>query len=239
MAEGGHLRSGLGGGFCRYAVDRYWQIPHFEKDALRQRAPARPVRAGSPGYRRDDLFLRTVAVETAGWMLVRYAEASRMAASISSRDADSEGEEGRYLRLDAGRRRGSAVVGRSSSDCWVARYLGLDSASRISKVNGTWRFRETMRVDRGGRYRTAPESDVDRSDRSTPKDGAGRLLEERATRIPPGRDDKQLTSWNALAIRGLAIAGRAQDWSGSEERRRGRSGRSNSFTRQPAGRWVA
>ncbi len=35
------------------------------------------------------------------------------------------------------------------------------------------------------------------------------LLERRATRVPPGRDEKQLTSWNALAIRGLAIAGRA------------------------------
>ena len=34
------------------------------------------------------------------------------------------------------------------------------------------------------------------------------LLAEREKRIPPGRDDKQLTSWNALAIRGMAIAGR-------------------------------
>jgi uncharacterized protein YyaL (SSP411 family) len=34
------------------------------------------------------------------------------------------------------------------------------------------------------------------------------LLTERATRVAPGRDEKQLTSWNALAIRGLSIAGR-------------------------------
>ncbi len=37
------------------------------------------------------------------------------------------------------------------------------------------------------------------------------LLTERETRIAPGRDEKQLTSWNALAIRGLAIAGRSLD----------------------------
>ena len=36
-----------------------------------------------------------------------------------------------------------------------------------------------------------------------------KLLAQRATRVAPGRDEKQLTSWNALAIRGLAIAGRA------------------------------
>ena len=30
MAEGG-LFDQLGGGFCRYSVDEYWTIPHFEK----------------------------------------------------------------------------------------------------------------------------------------------------------------------------------------------------------------
>ena len=35
------------------------------------------------------------------------------------------------------------------------------------------------------------------------------LFAARASRVAPARDDKQLTSWNALAIRGLAIAGRS------------------------------
>src|SRR4029077_9151544 len=38
-----------------------------------------------------------------------------------------------------------------------------------------------------------------------------RLLVIRAKRVWPGLDDKVLTSWNALAIRGLAIAARALD----------------------------
>ncbi|MEJ0100860.1 MAG: hypothetical protein WDO12_14610 [Pseudomonadota bacterium] len=37
------------------------------------------------------------------------------------------------------------------------------------------------------------------------------LRTARALRVPPGRDDKILTSWNALAIRGLADAARALD----------------------------
>ena len=35
-----------------------------------------------------------------------------------------------------------------------------------------------------------------------------RLLAAREQRIRPGRDDKILTSWNGLMIRGMAIAGR-------------------------------
>lgn len=37
------------------------------------------------------------------------------------------------------------------------------------------------------------------------------MATERATRAQPPRDEKRLTSWNALAVRGLAIAGRALD----------------------------
>jgi uncharacterized protein YyaL (SSP411 family) len=39
--------------------------------------------------------------------------------------------------------------------------------------------------------------------------GKQALLGKRDDRVPPGRDEKQLTAWNALAVRGMAIAGRA------------------------------
>ena len=42
-----------------------------------------------------------------------------------------------------------------------------------------------------------------------------RLFAARAQRVPPGRDDKVLASWNGLACRALAEAGRAlerADW---------------------------
>jgi uncharacterized protein YyaL (SSP411 family) len=48
-----------------------------------------------------------------------------------------------------------------------------------------------------------------------------KLLELRTQRIPPGRDDKILTAWNGLMIRGMAIAARHLDepaWAGSAER---------------------
>jgi uncharacterized protein YyaL (SSP411 family) len=58
--------------------------------------------------------------------------------------------------------------------------------------------------------------DIAAASNSTPEDVAAAivrsklvLLHKRDSRVPPGRDEKQLTSWNALAIRGLAVAGRA------------------------------
>src|SRR5699024_5505758 len=39
----------------------------------------------------------------------------------------------------------------------------------------------------------------------------GRLLDARAERVAPARDDKVLTAWNGIAIRGMAAAGRCLD----------------------------
>jgi uncharacterized protein YyaL (SSP411 family) len=52
-----------------------------------------------------------------------------------------------------------------------------------------------------GRSATDVSADIDAA-RAT-------LLSVRSTRVRPGRDDKVLVSWNALMIRGLAIAARA------------------------------
>ena len=42
MARGG-IYDQLGGGFSRYATDNAWKVPHFEKNAVRQRAAGKPV----------------------------------------------------------------------------------------------------------------------------------------------------------------------------------------------------
>ena len=44
-----------------------------------------------------------------------------------------------------------------------------------------------------------------------PEEDRQKLLAARASRVPPGRDEKILTGWNALAIKGLADAARALD----------------------------
>jgi uncharacterized protein YyaL (SSP411 family) len=194
MAEGG-IYDQLGGGFCRYSVDRHWQIPHFEK-MLYDNGPLLGLYAQAALATGEDLFVR-IANETADWMLDDMQAPN--GGFYSTRDADSEGEEGRYYVFTPGE-----VKRLLPADQYeiIARRFGLDAAPNFE---GNWHLSVRESVD-------SIASDLGRSKTDvTAALDAGRkaLLAERETRVPPERDEKQLTSWNALAIRGLAIAGRA------------------------------
>jgi uncharacterized protein YyaL (SSP411 family) len=182
MAEGG-IFDHVGGGFSRYSVDRYWQIPHFEKMLYDNGAL---LAAYSQAFlATGEQLFRQTASRTADWMLADML--SPDGGFYSSRDADSEGEEGKYYVWTPDE------VGALLDDeqfGLVARRFGLDKEANFE---GKWHLTVREPVD-------DPESKIEAALRL--------LLAERETRVPPGRDDKQLTSWNALAIRGMAIAGR-------------------------------
>jgi uncharacterized protein YyaL (SSP411 family) len=194
MAEGG-IYDHVGGGFCRYAVDRYWQIPHFEK-MLYDNGPLLALYAQAHIATGEKMFA-DVAMQTADWLLddMRAPDGG----FYSSRDADSEGEEGRYYVWTPETVR-SLLPARDYA--LFARRFGLDQPANFE---GSWHLavRESVN-DIASSTGTAVE-DVEAAlaaARST-------LQSERSRRVPPQRDDKQLTAWNALAIRGLAVAGRA------------------------------
>ena len=66
MAEGG-IYDQLAGGFYRYSVDRYWQIPHFEK-MLYDNGALLSLYANAYLATGDELFKRIIK-ETANWIL--------------------------------------------------------------------------------------------------------------------------------------------------------------------------
>ncbi len=185
MAEGG-LFDHVGGGFYRYSVDRYWQIPHFEK-MLYDNGPLLASYAQASIATGEKLFA-DAANATADWMLADMRDDN--GGFYATRDADSEGHEGLFYLWDPDTARD--LLG--DDYAVFARRFGLD---KDANFEGRWHL--TVRQ---------PISD----DEAVVIERAKRvLLAERAKRVAPGRDEKQLTAWNALAIRGLAIAGRSLD----------------------------
>jgi uncharacterized protein YyaL (SSP411 family) len=194
MADGG-IYDHLGGGFCRYSVDRYWQIPHFEK-MLYDNGPLLALYAEAWLATGDEKFKR-VAEDTAAWMLADMQAPN--GGFFSTRDADSEGEEGKYYvwAPDEVRR----VLDAQEHAVFSARF-GLDGEPNFE---GAWHLAVQKDLE-----------DIASSSGRSPADAAklldaarAKLLAVRERRVAPARDEKQLTAWNALAIRGLAIAGRS------------------------------
>jgi uncharacterized protein YyaL (SSP411 family) len=198
MADGG-LQDHLGGGFCRYSTDERWEIPHFEKmlydNGLLLSAYADAATAtGEPEF-------RAVLRATAGFLLreLRGPEG----AFHSSFDADSEGHEGLYYTWTPAEV--AAVLEPAEAALFNARH-GLDLPANFE---GRWHLfaaRELAALADSGEFGGTAEALARRLEAAR-----ARLLAVRAARVPPGRDDKILTSWNALAIRGLADAACALD----------------------------
>ncbi len=184
MAEGG-IYDQLGGGFARYSVDASWTIPHFEK-MLYDNGPLLGLYAAAARATGDPGFAR-IAGDTADWLLRDMHSAE--GGFYSSLDADSEGHEGRFYAWSR-----SQVEEALTGAEWRAFALefGLD---RPPNFEGSWHLnRHTGRAGPGA-------AALIRSARA-------KLLARRNLRVWPARDEKILTAWNALAIKGLAIAGR-------------------------------
>ena len=193
MAMGG-IYDQLGGGFCRYSVDDYWMIPHFEK-MLYDNGPLLALYSQAWAVTDDPLFGR-IAAETAAW--VEREMQSPEGGYYSTLDADSEGHEGKFYAWDR-----NEVRRVLEEDIYepFARVYGLD---RQPNFEGRWHLHTFRGIeDVAGECRLAPD-DLDERLAAA----RGRLFEEREARIRPGRDEKILTAWNGLMIRGMAIAAR-------------------------------
>jgi uncharacterized protein len=193
MAEGG-IFDQLGGGFCRYSVDPYWMIPHFEK-MLYDNGPLLALCA-EVAVATGDEVLREAARSTAAWALreMRAPEGGFYAAL----DADSEGHEGRFY---VWRREEVEDLLSPDEHRVLARRYGLD---REPNFEGAWHLHGFVALDGVARELDIPPARA----RELLRVASGKLLTARDRRIRPGLDDKILTGWNGLMIRGLAISGR-------------------------------
>jgi uncharacterized protein len=194
MADGG-IYDQLGGGFSRYSVDAEWMIPHFEK-MLYDNGALLGVYADA-ALATGDEFYRRIARETAAW--AQREMQAPAGGFYSSLDADSEGHEGKFYVWDVEEVR--RVLSAEEFAVFAPHY-GLDQPPNFE---GLWHLRVVTEL-----ADVAAKLKIDVQRAAALDDGArARLLAVRAQRVWPARDDKVLTAWNALMIRGLAVAARA------------------------------
>ncbi|MEV6326680.1 thioredoxin domain-containing protein [Streptomyces sp. NPDC051909] len=192
MARGG-IYDQLGGGFARYAVDRAWVVPHFEKmlydNALLCRVYAHLWRATG-----SDLA-RRVALETADFMVreLRTPEGG----FASALDADSDDGTGKHVE--------GAYYAWTPTQ--LEEVLGAEDARHAARYFGVTEegtFEEGASVLQLPLDGTLADADRVASIRT-------RLLAAREQRPRPGRDDKIVAAWNGLAVAALAETGALLD----------------------------
>ena len=194
MRRGG-ICDQLGFGFHRYAVDRQWLVPHFEKMLYDQALIALAYLEAFQAT--GDRFHLRCAEEIFTYLLREMA--SPDGGFYSAQDADTEGEEGKYYLW---------------SHAEVANILGDEDARIFCRLfdvteKGNFEGENILHLpvpleDFAEREGVLPEilsADIER--------WRELLLKTREERIRPLRDEKVLTAWNGLVIAALARGGGA------------------------------
>ncbi|MEO7664942.1 MAG: thioredoxin domain-containing protein, partial [Candidatus Limnocylindrales bacterium] len=194
MADGG-IHDQLGSGFHRYATDARWLVPHFEQ-MLYDNAQLARVYLDAWALTGHDRY-RAVAEGVLDY-LVRELRTADLGFA-ASQDADTNGEEGATFTWTAAEVRKS--LGEASRIQLAGEAFGITEG-------GNWEGRTIL-------SRVSSDDDLaarlGRPVAEVRSDLAGiraELLEHRAARPQPARDDKVLAAWNGLAIAAFADAAR-------------------------------
>jgi uncharacterized protein YyaL (SSP411 family) len=143
----------------------------------------------------EALFAR-IAGETADWVLRDMR--SPQGGFYSSLDADSEGHEGKFYVWT--RTEAQALLTPQEYAAFSRRF-GLD---RNANFEGEWHLHTYESID----TIAAQLGESVPAVAALIESARAKLLEARGRRVWPARDEKILTAWNALMIKGLAIAAR-------------------------------
>jgi hypothetical protein len=200
MARGG-IFDQLAGGFHRYATDREWKIPHFEK-MLYDNALLLPLYARQAARGGDPEMARVVRATVEFLADEMTGPRGELWSAI---DAETDGEEGAFYVW-------------TREELFAA--LGPEDAAFLAPLFG---FEgPPFFEDRYVLHLPRPVSEQAERRRITAEalwrqiePLRRKLLSARARRERPRTDDKVLADWNGLAIAGLAVAGRLlgeDDW---------------------------
>ena len=191
MAFGG-IYDQIGGGFARYATDQAWKIPHFEK-MLYDNAQLVSVYASAFQYNRNPHYER-VLHETLEFVSSELT--SPDGGFYSSLDADSEGVEGKFYVWTFDELQ--TILGKKAG--LIMDYFQVTAA-------GNWEHSQNILYRKGNDEEIARKHNLSTLELSESVHQAREQLQTvRAKRQNPMLDDKILTSWNALMLKGYCDA---------------------------------
>ena len=189
MYQGG-IFDHIGGGFARYSVDEKWLVPHFEKMLYDN---GQLMEAYLVGYQitKKPEYLDVIS-KIFEWLKDEMIDQD--GGFYSSMDADSEGVEGKYYVWKQSEIK--EVLTKEESDIF-SQYFDITE-------EGNWEGNSIPHIvmkksSLSNLLKIREEDIIESLERSRIK-----MKEHRASRIPPGTDDKIIVSWNALMISSLA-----------------------------------
>lgn len=192
MAYGG-IYDHIAGGFSRYAVDSKWHVPHFEK-MLYDNGQLVSLYADAYLITKNELY-KEVIIETLAFVASELT--TQNGAFYSSLDADSETNEG--------------VLEEGAYYVWTKKELEsvLKNDYKLFadyyNVNafGLWEHKNYVLIRLQSDKEFTKNHNLSQQELNSKKEQWKKIvLKEREKREKPRLDDKSLTSWNALMLKG-------------------------------------
>ncbi len=191
MANGG-IYDHIGGGFFRYSTDPEWKVPHFEK-MLYDNAQAVGL------YSKAYVVFEEAAYKDVVFETVRFLNREMKnpkGGYYATLDADSDGEEGKFYVWT--KEELKALLG-TDFDLF-ANYFNIQKSN-------VWEDDKYILHTSGNKKAFLAKNAISDAGFIALKSvWKSKLLQAREGRIRPNTDDKILTSWNALLIKGLTEA---------------------------------
>lgn len=191
MAYGG-IYDQIGGGFARYSVDADWLVPHFEK-MLYDNGQLVSLYSEACQLTKSEMY-KDIVYQTIGFVAREMTH--QEGGFYSALDADSEGEEGKFYIWTKDEIEN--IVGEESS--LIMEYYNVHP-------QGNWEDKKNILHVKESAEAFAKKYDLNETDfKEILQQSNIKLLKARNSRIRPGLDDKILTAWNGIMLKGLTDA---------------------------------
>ena len=196
MAFGG-VYDHIGGGFSRYSVDSKWHVPHFEK-MLYDNGQLVSLYSDAYLITKNELY-KDVVAETLEF--IEREMTTQNGAFYSSYDADSDNTEG---KLEEG-----AFYVWQEEELKTILKEDYDLFAEFYNINhyGLWEHQNYILIRKDNDEKIAQKFNLTLEELNLKKKlWKTTLYEIRNKRPKPRLDDKSLTSWNAIMLKGYVDA---------------------------------